>query len=479
MRTKLSVCVAVILSMLGFSTSHAWVTTTVDSIGSVGLYTSIALDSSDRVHISYIDWTDEDLKYATNSTGTWVTTTVDSIGPVGLYTSIALDSLGKVHISYVDWTDEDLKYATNESGSWVTTTLDSIGSVGLYTSIALDSSDKAHISYYDATNDDLKHATNASGDWVTETLDADGDVGWDTSIALDSLGKVHISYYDVTNGDLKHATNASGSWATGAVDTTGQVGMYSSIALDSSDKVHIGYSDRTRRDLKYANNACIDNDGDGYGDPGHQACPGGPEVDCDDTEPRVNPGAYEACDGLDNDCDGNVPPEEVDKDEDGYMICHNDCDDNNPDVNPGVTEGPFRDPSCSDMVDNDCDGDMDGKDRACLECIDNDRDGYGQPASENCSHAQADCDDTEPNVNPGMAENCSNGIDDDCDTNIDDADSDCGGGGCLLTSAAASVYDTDSAQTSSFLEYLPYALLPFGLVLLWIGVRRKNRRTAL
>ncbi len=38
--------------------------TTLDSAGSVGYFTSIAVDSNDRFHISYFDSANGDLKYA-------------------------------------------------------------------------------------------------------------------------------------------------------------------------------------------------------------------------------------------------------------------------------------------------------------------------------------------------------------------------------------------------------------------------------
>ncbi|RZD37629.1 MAG: hypothetical protein CXT71_07830, partial [Methanobacteriota archaeon] len=124
--------------------------------GAVGLYTSLAIDSNDDVHISY--YGNEDLKYATDSSGSWVTSTIDSEGVVGKYTSLALDSNDDVHISYYDTSNDDLKYATDSSGSWVTSTIDSLGAVGLYTSLAIDSNDDVHISYYG--NEDLKYATS-------------------------------------------------------------------------------------------------------------------------------------------------------------------------------------------------------------------------------------------------------------------------------------------------------------------------------
>lgn len=237
--------------------SGSWEIITVDDKNDrfIGRYTSIALDTSNNIHISYHYTTGEfwsGLKYANNTSNSWTITTIEELNgkplvgdifSIGDYTSIAVDASNNVHISYRYYYFEigQLKYATNSNGSWVTTTVDNSGNVGMYTSIAIDSSDKTHITYYDSDNGDLKYTTNATGLWVTTTVDSSGDVGQYTSITLDTSGNVHISYYDATNKFLKYANNTSGTWTTTTIDNNGDVGKYSSITLDSSDKVHITY----------------------------------------------------------------------------------------------------------------------------------------------------------------------------------------------------------------------------------------------
>ena len=54
--------------------------------------------------------------------------------------------------------------------------------------------------------------------------------------------------------------------------------------------------------------ACIDLDADGYGNPASPAC-GHPELDCDDGDATVNPGATEIPgNGIDDDCNPLTPP---------------------------------------------------------------------------------------------------------------------------------------------------------------------------
>jgi lysophospholipase L1-like esterase len=59
-------------------------------------------------------------------------------------------------------------------------------------------------------------------------------------------------------------------------------------------------------EMRVGADACVDVDGDGYGDPGSSQCRAGPELDCNDGEASVNPGEDEDCDNdnIDDNCDG-------------------------------------------------------------------------------------------------------------------------------------------------------------------------------
>ena len=70
----------------------------------------------------------------------------------------------------------------------------------------------------------------------------------------------------------------------------------------------------------------VDADGDGF-----TTCDG----DCNDADPNVFPGAAEACNGVDDNCDG-ATDEGFDADGDGFTVCGGDCDDTDPSVNPAL-----------------------------------------------------------------------------------------------------------------------------------------------
>src|SRR4030042_6310361 len=59
----------------------------------------------------------------------WQYETVDSSPGAGGFASIAIDSDNKVHVSYCDTVNKTLKYATNVSGAWEIYVIDNSGKV--------------------------------------------------------------------------------------------------------------------------------------------------------------------------------------------------------------------------------------------------------------------------------------------------------------------------------------------------------------
>jgi hypothetical protein len=246
------------------SSNGNWNVMTVDSGKYSGLFTSLAIDSSNNPHISYHGFaqglTNGDLKYAVKSSnGNWTTEVVDSDGDTGLFTSLAIDSSNNPHISYGRYpslfahSQAILKYASKSNGSWTTEVVNSTDNVGWYTSLAIDSSNNPHISYYEENNGFLKYASKSNGSWTTEVVDSSGDVWRFTSLAIDSSNNPHISYFNITDKDLKYASKSNGSWTKEVVDSSGDVGRFTSIALDSSSNIHISYYNATFPfSLKYA-----------------------------------------------------------------------------------------------------------------------------------------------------------------------------------------------------------------------------------
>ena len=270
-------------------------------------------------------------------------------------------------------------------------------------------------------------------------------------------GDIEFHYADVTFGLF--ALNDDGVSATiGIQSMTGNVGG----AVDELEFSCDATAGLVGTGIVFT--LCTDVDNDGAQD---IACGG---TDCDDNDPNNFPGNIEICeDGLDQDCDGfDILVADVDNDGFDSDLCvgGTDCDDTVFAINPGVNvDGDAFDACtdcddslssifpgavevCDDTIDQDCDGadlvadvdldlydsivcggtDCDDDDPLLNPGVDDDLDGYSV-----CD----DCDDNVFLANAGATEICD-GIDNNCDTTIDDVDVDgdldspiaCGGTDC-------------------------------------------------
>jgi len=296
-----------------YTTATGWSNATVISDGYNGSYwndgpsvdPSIAVDSSNAVHVVWDDttdgtWgTDVEIMYAiyTDSTG-WSNATVISDGYGGnywndglsLYPAIAVDSSNAVHAVWQDDTngvwgsDYEIMYAQyTDSTGWSNAIVISDGYGGNYWNdgtsfhpvIAIDSSNAVYVVWYDYTHGvwgidtEIMYVkyTDSTG-WSNATVISDGyngyywndDISLDPAIVIDSSNAVHIVWVDDTNGvwgtdvEIMYAiyTDSTG-WSNATVISDGYNGYYwndntsfdPAIAVDSSNSVHVVWTDRT------------------------------------------------------------------------------------------------------------------------------------------------------------------------------------------------------------------------------------------
>ncbi len=168
------------------------------------------------------------------------------------------------------------------------------------------------------------------------------------------------------------------------------------------------------------------------------------------------PATLDLCNGVDDDCDPSsadgsedpsvgIPCDGPDADmcKEGTSSCVGGmvvCDD--------MTDDTLE--VCDGMNDEDCDGmvDEDGAQGSSTFYLDMDMDSWGEdattrmacqlPTDGRWSARGGDCDDGDPDINPGASERC-NGLDDNCNGRIDEGGV-CGGGGCQTHVVGSSTY---------------------------------------
>lgn len=248
----------------------------------------------------------------------------------------------------------------------------------------------------------------------------------------DSSGYLNDVWYSTNGIDWAEATSSAG-WATRsgpeAVDFNGKMWVSGGSGAGTYHNDVWNFATNTF----YA-----DADRDGYGNPAISISPCNQpfgyvrdNTDCDDDNPSINPSESDSdCDEVDDNCDGLV--------DDGYIpaqttcgigVCaatgQSSCQNGIEFINctPG-TPGETIEITCTDGLDNDCDGETDEGVKT-VYYVDADGDGYGDPSNSLQACVQSagyvtnnsDCDDSKRDIHPAATEIPYDGIDQDCSGN--------------------------------------------------------------
>lgn len=218
--------------------------------------------------------------------------------------------------------------------------------------------------------------TGETGETGTETGETGIDTG-ETGETGDTADSADTGETEETGETGDTSDTAVDTADTGSIDTgdTGDTSVPvdtadTSTSIDTADTGTVETGDTavdTSTPIDTAIDTSVvtvDNDGDSYAE----------DVDCDDTDASVNPGAIEACNGVDDNCDGTVDESGAtgetswyaDDDGDtygdaavtvvacsaplGYVADATDCDDDHAEVNLAEAESVYT------VWDDNCDG---------------------------------------------------------------------------------------------------------------------------
>jgi hypothetical protein len=207
----------------------------------VNLQVSIALDSSDGLHVGFTNITSgqKSIRLAEGNPPAW---NVTEVYPEGEMDSMCLDSQGHLHfcIQVMQNSTSMLAHLTNSGESWSAEVINGTERAQGASSMTIDSSDKLHILFIASDAPDttsLHYASNSDGPWSTQMVDPSGHLS--TAAELDSNGTVYAVY--TVDDCVKLAWLSEGGWLNETVDSGPLVGYSTSLAIDFANEVHVVY----------------------------------------------------------------------------------------------------------------------------------------------------------------------------------------------------------------------------------------------
>lgn len=223
---------------------------------------SIAMDSVNEPHVAYYyDYNGLNHAVKSKSAGIWTHENIDSNGGItsyaGRYPDITLDSTDKAHIVYYDYTTSSLRYATGVTGIW---SIETVSTDMTYSgAVTVDSSNYPHIAYGKGGNIYYKYKT-VSG-WVEEIITTEGIYEVNNAgiidIVLNAFDVPYILYAEHRKA-LVLAEKTSGTWEyhslySAAIDYA----LWGGVLKLYGDTPHVVVSDTDTNQLLYLISPCV------------------------------------------------------------------------------------------------------------------------------------------------------------------------------------------------------------------------------
>jgi phage terminase large subunit-like protein len=223
---------------------------------------AIAVDSTNNI---YVVWEQYDsgsseiyYKKSTNGGTTWTTkrltwNTEDSSSP-----TIAVDSSDNIHLVWHDYTpgSSDIYYkkSTDGGATWATKRLTWSAGHSYIPTIAIDSADNIHVVWYDYASSNYeifyKKSTDGGTTWITKRLTWNPGNSYYPAIAIDSTDNIHVAWFDSTppgNYEIYYtgSTNGGATWKAKRLTWNTAYSSGTAIATNSNDNIFVVWSDET------------------------------------------------------------------------------------------------------------------------------------------------------------------------------------------------------------------------------------------
>ena len=272
-----------------------------------------------------------------------------------------IDDDDEMNIFYVDAASSWLMHSHTVSGEWAHEQAASLFQTGSGVSATL-TADGGLVATV-VMGGMLLYVGTDDNSWALELVPTTfGREIYSPSVGLNSQGVRTLSFVTAENGSqtiyrLMLFEDSSGTWTGTDLGASADVNVHTDLAFGPDDELLVGYTDRNGYDgvamavesttacTETATGGDLDCDGvdgvDADEDGVASAASGGD--DCQDDNPLAYPGAAEACNALDDDCDGET-------DEEPLTLCD---------------EGEICEAGACTVCVADCDGKPDGADDGC------------------------------------------------------------------------------------------------------------------